>query len=415
MKKILFTTMVLLLGLSNPMKAENTDISTLENVVYIEPFSMAAGSQHTLSVKMKNAVEAEGFGFDLYLPDGVTVATDGDGFPMVELSTMRTTAKKTNSFDAAFQTDGCLRVLAASTNASTINGNDGEVVLITIEASAGISMGDYPVILRNIAISDTEAKSHRTDYVETTITITVPTDTRIILDENSTTLPDAADGVNVRVRRTINANEWSTICLPFAMSETQVKAAFGSDVQLAGFNDYEIEEDTDNNVVGIAVNFVDATAIEANHPYIINVSKAITEIEVDGVDIDAQDAVVDFDTSRRKNQPRQFVGVYTAGTTLEWGSLFLSGNQFWYSVGNTKIKAFRAYFNFYDLLSDFESNYEARSIRMCFEDKTTTGIKSMDIEHSTFSTEHYFDLQGRRVVKPGKGLYIKNGKKKVVK
>ena len=42
-----------------------------------------------------------------------------------------------------------------------------------------------------------------------------------------------------------------------------------------------------------------------------------------------------------------------------------------------------------------------------------TGIK--DIEHSTLNIEHYYDLQGRRVNKPTKGVYIVDGKKVVVK
>ncbi len=159
---------------TEPMESD-TEISLLDNVVYIENFEASAGSQKTLFVKMKNAVTAEGFGFDLYLPDGVTVARDADGFPMVELSTQRTTARKTNSFDAAFQSDGSLRVLAASTNGSAINGNDGEVCLITINIANDMAEGDYPILLKNIAISDVDAVSHRTEQVKSTLTISAYT------------------------------------------------------------------------------------------------------------------------------------------------------------------------------------------------------------------------------------------------
>ena len=43
----------------------------------------------------------------------------------------------------------------------------------------------------------------------------------------------------------------------------------------------------------------------------------------------------------------------------------------------------------------------------------TTGIEN--IEHSTLNIEHYYDLQGRRVAQPAKGLYIVNGKKVIIK
>ena len=150
---------------------DNTDIAALDNVVYINNVEGFAGQQLMLSVKMKNAVQAEGFGFDLYLPEGVTVARDEDGFPIAELSTARTTARKTNSFDAAFQGDGCLRVLAASTNGSVISGNDGEVCLVTVNISEGMEEGDYPILLKNIAISDVSAVSHRTEQVKSTLTV----------------------------------------------------------------------------------------------------------------------------------------------------------------------------------------------------------------------------------------------------
>ena len=228
------------------------------------------------------------------------------------------------------------------------------------------------------------------------------------LNENSTT-PIEASGelVSVRVKRTIKANEWSTICLPFAMTENQVKTAFGNGVELADFNDYDYDAAEDR----IKVKFETVSAIEANHPYIIKVLSPVSEFTADGVDINPQEAIVDFDTSRRKNQPRQFVGTYVANTILDWGTLFLSGNKFWYSVGETKMKAFRAYFNFYDLLVDFENNYESR-ISMSFDD--VTGIDTMPTLSG--DANRIYDLQGRQVTKPAKGgLYIQNGKKVVVK
>lgn len=43
----------------------------------------------------------------------------------------------------------------------------------------------------------------------------------------------------------------------------------------------------------------------------------------------------------------------------------------------------------------------------------TTGVKAVD--HSPLTIDNYYDLQGRRVAQPAKGLYINNGKKVVVK
>ena len=55
----------------------------------------------------------------------------------------------------------------------------------------------------------------------------------------------------------------------------------------------------------------------------------------------------------------------------------------------------------------------ARSLAITFDDDVTTGVT--EIVNSKLSNSKYFDLQGRRVVAPQKGLYIVNGKKVVIK
>lgn len=148
-----------------------TDVTELDNTVYIEPVKAGAGEELTLPVKMKNAVEAEGFQFSLYLPAGVSVVCDADGLPLVSLSDERTTARRTNTFQVAMQDDGSLRVMAASTNASTFSGTDGEVCTVRVKLSADIAKGDYALLLRNVAISDSHAQSHDVELVEATLTV----------------------------------------------------------------------------------------------------------------------------------------------------------------------------------------------------------------------------------------------------
>ena len=53
----------------------------------------------------------------------------------------------------------------------------------------------------------------------------------------------------------------------------------------------------------------------------------------------------------------------------------------------------------------------APSLSLDFGDATGIDV----IEHGTLNIEHYYDLQGRRVAQPTKGLYIVNGKKVVIK
>ena len=252
-----------------------------------------------------------------------------------------------------------------------------------------------------------------------TDTIGAPVDLRTVLDETSTTVPESATGVDVRVKRTIKAGEWSTICLPFAMSETQVKSAFGDDVQLADFTGVDSDIDAADNVVGLTANFSDVTSIEANHPYIIKVSAPISEFTLDGVDIvaDEDEAYIEFDngkTGGRRVVYSGFYGTYHAGTVLDKFTLFLSDNKFWYSTGKTKMKAFRAYFEFLDILTDVEDAYSSR-ISMNFSNDRTTGINSFTRSSIQKGDGSIYNLKGQRVEKPVKGIYVRDGKKYVVK
>ena len=83
------------------------------------------------------------------------------------------------------------------------------------------------------------------------------------------------------------------------------------------------------------------------------------------------------------------------------------GDKLTYPNTTGNINGFRAYFQLHDLPN------EARSFAMSFDDETTA---VRGIENGELRVENsYYDLQGRRVVQPTKGLYIVNGKKLIIK
>ena len=73
------------------------------------------------------------------------------------------------------------------------------------------------------------------------------------------------------------------------------------------------------------------------------------------------------------------------------------------------MKAFRGFFELYDYLSVLDGD-EAH-IYIC--DDETTGINT--VHGANGNVEGYYDLQGRKIENPKKGLYINNGQKVVVK
>lgn len=311
---------------------------------------------------------------------------------------------------------GVTNASAYSSALKNIPTGDIEIGTVEFTVGTGVATGEYDVTISNFNFLD------GTNYypvADVTFKVKVVSVHTVELDELATTAPSAIDGVNVKVKRTIKANEWSTICLPFAMTEAQVKTAFGDDVLLKDFNGITTMTDTNEDIISIQVNFNPATAIEANHPYVIKLtSKAITYEDgfiVEGVDIaPTGELSVDKDETNVKIGKNWYtlynslIGNYVAETVVPNDCLFLSGNKFWYSNGNTKMKGFRAYFDFQDILADKNAN-----ARISFNFDETTGIKEV---HGNANVDGTYDLQGRKVEKPAnKGLYIVNGKKVVIK
>ena len=82
-----------------------------------------------------------------------------------------------------------------------------------------------------------------------------------------------------------------------------------------------------------------------------------------------------------------------------------SGNKIGYSKNDRTLKCFRAHFQINDVNA-------VREFNMNFGDETTN---IQQVESGKLKVEGYYDLQGRKVAQPTKGLYIVNGKKVVVK
>lgn len=270
----------------------------------------------------------------------------------------------------------------------------------------------------------------QTDGSSSSFSITIGEPSFVTLDETSTTAPSASDGeVNVRVLRTIKANTWSTICLPFAITAEKMSTAFGSSntVQLGDFTGYETTEEG-GNIVGITVNFVEATEIAANHPYIIKVSEAVTEINVDGVTINPENepcVALGTTTGRGNNavyHPMDFIGTFVADFDFYHNALkkalFLNGNNFYYATENTKLmKAFRAYFDFDDVLASVDESSPAR-IALTFSSENTKiddmgVLPTQDGRVYTLSGQYVGDSSEK--TKLPKGVYVVSGKKRIVK
>ena len=288
--------------------------------------------------------------------------------------------------------------------------SDGMLDFGTVEflVNDEVPLGDYIVTLTNMTLVGDE----RVSVPNATFMLSVVDVHTVVLDEDAATPPTAAQGVNVVLNRTLKANQWSTICLPFAVTGEQLKQAYGDDVRMAAFTGWSSREDASGNVVAIDVTFEAQSAdggLSANVPVLICVGQAAKQATFEGVNIEPDDEP-SVQVGKKSSERGWFYGTYIK-TTVPEENLFITGNKFYYSRGKTIIKAFRGYFEFKDVLDSYYGDNEVKV--NCVINGVATNIN--DVTSHEDGT-YIYDLGGRRIEKPVKnGVYVVKGRKAAIK
>jgi len=222
----------------------------------------------------------------------------------------------------------------------------------------------------------------------------------VTLDESEDYTPSAGTDVTVALVRTIPADKWSTIVLPFSLTSAQIDETFGAGAEVAALT----------GSTNSTVNFETVTTMEANQPYIIKVAEQFTGATIEDVELveaSPTQTVGDW----------QFVGTYSEGN-IPVDGYFFSNNRLYCATGTgNTLKPFRAYLK-------YNGASPARDLEFII-DGETTGVQELRNPRIE-ELKSYYDLQGRRVAQPTsratlspsglrKGLYIVDGKKVVIK
>lgn len=207
------------------------------------------------------------------------------------------------------------------------------------------------------------------------------------------------------------SNGWNTIMLPFNV--TKVTA---NDVDIDWFHTssdtgkhFWLKEFT-SDAVG-TVNFGFASSMTANTPYIValpgnhwgseyDLSSKTIKFIGEGVTVKKGGSQSPVTASNYR-----FVGNTVADATENIYGINAAGNSFVLGNGSAPFRAF------------FKSGTFDRTVTSLGigsdTDGNTTGINDVQFEKN--SDGQYYNLNGQRISQPKKGLYIKNGKKYIVK
>ncbi len=414
MKKLLFVLAVLFLGFNQVTAQE----------IFVEDFSAPEGGIQKFDVKYKDlgGKTFVGYIFKVVLPEGLSFVTDDDDLPVYEFG------EGNDKFNINRTEDGGFQASASSLTAK-LSGDEGTLVTLKVKVDDSLAEGDEVKIKVDIpSLTEKDGDTyidHDSDPFEVIVTIA---DSRLVFDE-AKAAPEFTAGQNydVKIVRTVKAGNWSTIVLPCPVSADEYKAVFGNDVKLARLTGLNVvyKEGT-KEIKNLDLLFNTHTgAMTAGRPYLI-----LTQQEKDGAyefTLDAKKLQAiktdqkgvfseeDEDTGDELTITALFAATYE-GATIPANGIFLNSNKFYTSVGKTKTKGLRGWF---DVDAAVGQDMSGAKIGF-FVDGEATSVDGIPSYQRV--VEGVYDLSGRKiklengdVTKLQKGVYIIDGKKVTIK
>ena len=201
---------------------------------------------------------------------------------------------------------------------------------------------------------------------------------------NSSTIEEnATKTVTVNTVRTLTGGIWNTLCLPFDVTKSDLEQTLGTDVQLRTFTGYA------DNVMA----FTPANEIPAGTPFLIKLNTTVENPTFHAVTIsDAPAATVTFDDV-------SFVGTYSPVDLKTDGTeLFITKNNTLSVPAATTntMNGMRAYIR-------VPGTFNPSAARLAIDE--STAIPAMNADRPGRSAAVY-NLSGRQVAHPRRGLYI---------
>ena len=168
---------------------EVTDISQMDNAIYIIPFTTRAGEDASIEICLKNADAATAYVFDMVLPEGITVALNEKGKYIDALSDRHDDHTRTFNYKG----DNTYSLSTLSGNSEELTGNDGAIRLLTLHVADNVDEGVYAIQIKNASYSKTDGTL--VTLPNTTSSVTV--EDYVLGDVNGNGGVDIGDAVSI--------------------------------------------------------------------------------------------------------------------------------------------------------------------------------------------------------------------------
>ncbi|MBO5698669.1 MAG: leucine-rich repeat protein [Bacteroidaceae bacterium] len=226
--------------------------------------------------------------------------------------------------------------------------------------------------------------------------------------------------VNVTYTRTLPNLKWNALYLPVEIPVSELTDNY----DVAYYNDmhaYDRNNDGTIDQLDMEVIRILSGTLHANHPYFIRAkNEAAKKMHLELSDVTLHSTDAEYCTSLSSSSVYmnfEITGVYTRhyAKDLE-GCYAITSSGSWAPIAaGSYLNPFRFYLKMTNRNgTPVKADKALQSIRIYLQgEEETTGIEGTTINGQE-STEIY-DLQGRRVVNPAKGMYIIDGKKVMIK
>lgn len=223
--------------------------------------------------------------------------------------------------------------------------------------------------------------------------------------------------INTVYVRSMVPDKWYTIMLPFAVSNEKLKEVFGEDTQVWGYSGvYDNTLCFDEPVTEVG------EGMKSDTPYLIKPGEGKGEYEFNGLDVDYTpfNASPSLAVAGGQKGPEQYTSTYQGTYTnqkIPTYAYYLKNNLFYYMPGENTTLGWKAYGGIV-YVSD-ESNV-AQGAKSQFFDLAVghsgdvSVIESYQMETKA-SDQLLYNLAGQQVSQPIRGIYVRNGKKIIIK
>ena len=315
-------------------------------------------------------------------------------------STQTRLFKSTSGFYLGVYQEGQMELSAADGYAITGISftKDGK----TLKINGVLANADWSGNAKSLILSVDAGKAGtkiKTMTVSFTKTAATPS---LSLDENAETsvtekaLKDAntaGSAYDVKLARTLTANVWNTICLPFDVTAEQIADVLKS---AGNVKEYDREDASKQTIY-----FKDATTMVAGKPYLIKPTESAKELVFKGVKI------TEYSASSSLGNDYGVCGTFVPYKLSTDGTdLFLKTDGKFYvpAEGKETMKGFRAFFI-------VPNNTAAAALNLSFGDATGINGVAADAEKNVKVYNVNGQYVGTSLEALPKGLYIVGGKK----